>query len=1238
MKRLLLIIFLAAVSVAPSLSAQTFCVPPKPPAQPPPQDPPCPACEPKECNKCTKSPVYVGAGTYVRDETDLSIRTVGPQINVTRHYDSSRVVDGPLGIGWNSSLTPRIFNSVYAVGPSTNSNVASVVMPHGALYNFTRTSSSNPIFTPPLGRRDLLVQNPDGSFTLTIQNSRTALQFRADGGMASISDEFGNVTNYTYDVNGRIQRVADGSGSGRYVDVTWNPSGRIGSVTDSAGRTVRYTYAVNGQLESVADAATPVGQQSINYTYVSGRFSPLLSRVADRWNRVISAITWDSADRVHSYTDGAFGTAGATGEKYTYTYMPEGIAPEFIPLTIKQHSLGSTTYKYIAATGLVVNDNTDYDGSGNIVARYDDDGNKTQYSYDSFGRIYQETIYSGATPAVVWTTTYDPAFPDKITSRKSSLPAKWTGYRYEYYQSGDPAPGALKSAYRIRPDGVTEDKIGTWVYDSHGRVTSVTDVPDSPTISYQYDAAGNLTRVGRSTIYTYYGHDSLGRVTSVTDPTTAVTSYTYDSLDRLLTMTLPKPTTTSALDFTTTYTYDNYDAATGLVFVHITDPNGKITKNGYDALGQLQKTIDALSQATANTYENGLLKSVTDANGNVTAYTYSSSRQLQSTTHPDGAVESYERSTRGRLETVTDRRGNKRKYLYDSYGRMKAAYYPDLSLWPNGTYKGIYYNYDGDRMVSVFDQLVYPPRTYEYTYDASARISSEGYLGDVKLVYAYANATTSLIHSYTITPPAGNTDRVTTVYYGYDSMFRLRTVSYDNTSWEARFTYNLRDQYDTIEFANGLERVYTYDRQGRLTELNNTHPTLGTVAKYTYDYDYNVIDSTWTRLGQRYRVTVDAHDDANQVEGQTTYRYDDNYQLLRVDQPNAKWAQWTYDAIGNRLTAQTQSTSVATYEYYKYAGNPNNSARLKTVTGNPTTYTYDANGNRSNNATWDIGNHLSQYVSTSFAYDWMDRRIAAATYTYTYHGQNVARERDTTYFKLNDYLFGAGIDEPLVKMDRLGEKTYYVTDGLGSVVAAVDQSGNISQGRAYDAWGDSAGAAPSFGYTGREPGPPGLYYRARYYEPKEGRFVSEDPLGRFSNRYIYVGNDPILFIDPFGLERVNKPYAPPPPIPPGQLLCQGRVQSLWLLKQEAESWAVSDKWKHCYIGCEISKVCGNVVNFVAAYGKEVLDAGTNVLNWLSRDPARRGVEFADAQATRVGESCSSDQRGCDCCCRQTFTP
>ncbi len=103
---------------------------------------------------------------------------------------------------------------------------------------------------------------------------------------------------------------------------------------------------------------------------------------------------------------------------------------------------------------------------------------------------------------------------------------------------------------------------------------------------------------------------------------------------------------------------------------------------------------------------------------------------------------------------------------------------------------------------------------------------------------------------------------------------------------------------------------------------------------------------------------------------------------------------------------------------------------------------------------------------------------------------------------------------------------YYHFDGLGSVVALSNSDGDSCQSYEYSVYGQVAASDPNFltnpyMFTGRrfdiETGL--YYYRARYYNPHIGRFMQTDPVGYADgiNWYLYCGNNPLGFVDPYGL-------------------------------------------------------------------------------------------------------------------------
>lgn len=163
----------------------------------------------------------------------------------------------------------------------------------------------------------------------------------------------------------------------------------------------------------------------------------------------------------------------------------------------------------------------------------------------------------------------------------------------------------------------------------------------------------------------------------------------------------------------------------------------------------------------------------------------------------------------------------------------------------------------------------------------------------------------------------------------------------------------------------------------------------------------------------------------------------------------------------------------------------------------------------------------------SFVYDAVDRRQSvtqgATTVTTVYAGYDPVQEQSPVGTVAANLQIGLGVDERFTRT-KSGTTSTYLTDQLGSTVALANSSGTVATTYGYDPYGvtSTAGAANDnqYQFTGRQNDGTGLYYyRARYYNPAWGRFVSEDPIGLAGgfNLYAYVGGNPVGLTDPLGL-------------------------------------------------------------------------------------------------------------------------
>ncbi|MCF6245634.1 MAG: RHS repeat-associated core domain-containing protein [Sulfurovum sp.] len=136
-----------------------------------------------------------------------------------------------------------------------------------------------------------------------------------------------------------------------------------------------------------------------------------------------------------------------------------------------------------------------------------------------------------------------------------------------------------------------------------------------------------------------------------------------------------------------------------------------------------------------------------------------------------------------------------------------------------------------------------------------------------------------------------------------------------------------------------------------------------------------------------------------------------------------------------------------------------------------------------------------------------------------------------------------------------------------------------------------------YGYTGREMDADDLYYyRARYYDPNTQRFLSLDPIGFEAgdfNFYRYVGNDPVNYVDPSGLES-----------------CECTMTS------EATKSTYPDK--NDLMAVDSKKLRENRIQKMLERSQRGVDAGRGI-PLMTREQASARVDNIDAMNGKVGD-------------------
>jgi len=697
-----------------------------------------------------------------------------------------------------------------------------------------------------------------------------------------------------------------------------------------------------------------------------------------------------------------------------------------------------------------------------------------------------------------------------------------------------------------KPGSIETPLTKQYTYETtFNRIKTSTD-PLVNTTTFYYDSKGNLTKieqpqVNSQTPQTLFTYNSRGQVETITDPEGMIKGYTYDpSTGDLLSTTVDQ----GGLSLTTQMAYDPVGNVTGK-----TDPRGNTTSFQYDSMRRLKQTTAPmpLNYETQYTYDSdGNLTQVESETGDVQnpwqtiTMTYTLTGKKQTVTDPEGNITTYQYDQAERLWRVADANIHTTEYLYDAAGRLfrvidaKGQISEEHAYTSNGQKQSLK-DANGNSTLFEYDDFdrlyktIYPDASYEeLTYDAANNIiQKRSRAGDmISYVYDTLNrldtkilpGPNSITYVYDLTGKLMDvTDLNGTIQHIYDTADRLGTVTYPGNK-TVGYEYDNSGNRTKLIYPDAYFVTYTYDELNRLTQVLESGTTL--LAQYTYD-----------PLSRRATLTC-----GNGNSSIYAYEIDDDLASLQhqFTGSNAN-LNYMYDNTHNRTDFTSDDDRFVFSpldDSQSYASNSLN--QYASVNGVP--FTYDGNGNLTsdgvNTYAYDAENRLvgatTLLYSSMYTYDPFGRRISkkvgSVTTSYVHDGDQVIVEYDGSGQMLRRYIYGPGIDQP-VCMKTGSALYYYHFDGLGSVIALTDASGNVVETFAYTPYGE-ANQVSSLGnpylYTGREyDSETGLYfYRARYYDAKLGRFQQSDPIKHYGgmNLYSYVQNNPINLIDPSGLK------------------------------------------------------------------------------------------------------------------------
>ncbi|MDH4259571.1 MAG: hypothetical protein OEW16_04630 [Gammaproteobacteria bacterium] len=610
--------------------------------------------------------------------------------------------------------------------------------------------------------------------------------------------------------------------------------------------------------------------------------------------------------------------------------------------------------------------------------------------------------------------------------------------------------------------------------------------------------------------------------------------FEYDSLDRPITASLRSAD--GAPDREASWRYDGH-------MVTQTDPLGHVTTETHSAWGSLTRISDAVGGNTRYEYDAfGRLLQVRDALNNlVDTITYNERGMKLAQSNMDLGSWTYTPNALGEIVSLRDAKLQVSAFTYDKLGRPTGRSAPDgTSSWTWGTSAT---NHNIGRLAAITG----PSYSERFAYDIYGRPATRTITSDASYRYDYQYNGQGLLESLTY-PVTGSGSRFKLGYeYQYGQLVRIKDANAPATSY---WRLNSQDAAGNVidETLGAAIRVITgFDPVNGLMDYRQSSAGANAIQDLAYasDANDNLIRREDLRRGQTEEFRYDALDRLDDVRRNGSISLD-----------------LSYDSIGNiSWKSDVCLTPAPCFGYHT-------GKKHAVTSAGGQTYGYDANGNMTNRGgasiSWTSDNlpntitsangNGSQFWHGPAGNRWKQIAInGGMTETTIYVGElmeKVTRNGVTTWQHYVLAPTGTAALHLRYSDGSSAATRYLAHDHLDSTDKLLDANGNILVTETFSAFGARRGAnwsgvptAPELatiaantrdGYTGHEhlDNLDLIHMNGRVYDPRVGRFISADPYvpdpfnGQSLNRYSYVFNNPLSFIDPSGFDPTPCMEAP----------------------------------------------------------------------------------------------------------------